>query len=176
MILEILNRLKLKDSNYLKKKILAVFPLGSGSLATPTIKILKYINHNFKVALVEPSNFSKFYYNFDKTKKPNFKKSIAEGASVRNIPNLNFKYLYNNTDIVSRVSENEIKKAMYFLYKKYKIKSEGAGALSMAFTLSSKKEIFEFDYVIIPICGSNIDQKKFYNIISKFQNSKFLYF
>ena len=65
---------------------------------------------------------------------------------------------------------------MYFLYKKYKIKSEGAGALSMAFTLSSKKEIFEFDYVIIPICGSNIDQKKFYNIISKFQNSKFLYF
>ena len=78
MILEILNRLKLKDSNYLKKKILAVFPLGSGSLATPTIKILKYINHNFKVALVEPSNFSKFYYNFDKTKKPNFKKVLQK--------------------------------------------------------------------------------------------------
>ena len=65
---------------------------------------------------------------------------------------------------------------MYFLYKKYKIKSEGAGALSMAFTLSSKKEIFEFDYVIILNLWIKYRSKKFYNIISKFQNSKFLYF
>ena len=72
LILEIIEKLKKKDKNLLKKKILAVFPLGSGSLATPSIKILKYLSPQIKIAVVEPERFSKFFYIFDKKKKTKF--------------------------------------------------------------------------------------------------------
>ncbi len=165
-VLEIIEKLKKKDKNLLKKKILAVFPLGSGSLATPSIKILKYLSPQIKIAVVEPERFSKFFYIFDKRKKPSFLPTIAEGAGVKKIPKINYKYLLDNVDIVSKVSENEIKNAIKFLYKKYKIKAEGAGALSMSLFLKLNKSFSNFDYIILPICGTNIDKKSFSKIIS----------
>ena len=66
LILEIIERLTKKDKDFLNKKILTILPLGSGSLATPTIKILKFLNPKIKIAVVEPERFSKFFYNFDK--------------------------------------------------------------------------------------------------------------
>lgn len=166
LILEVIKKFKKKDKNFLKKKILAIFPLGSGSLATPSTKILKYLNPNIKIAVVEPERFSKFFYIFDKKKRPSFLPTIAEGAGVKKIPNINYKYLLDNIDIVSKVSENEIKKAIKFLYKNYKIKAEGAGALSMSLYLKLNKNFLNFDYIILPICGTNIDKKQFLKIIS----------
>jgi threonine dehydratase len=161
-VLDIVNNLK---KEILGKKILAIFPLGSGSLATPSIKILKYLNKKITILLVEPENFSKFYYNFDKKKKPSFNKSIAEGASVKKIPKLNIQFLKKTVDMTSKASEIEIKKAMKFLYKKFKIKSEGAGALALTPVLFSRKILNGFDCVIVPVCGSNISNKDFFNTI-----------
>ena len=67
------------------------------------------MNPKIKIAVVEPERFSKFFYNFDKKKKPNFKPTIAEGAGVKKIPDLNYKYLLNNVDVFYNISENEIK-------------------------------------------------------------------
>jgi threonine dehydratase len=166
LILEIIKKLEEKDKNLLKKKILAIFPLGSGSLVTPSIKILKNLNPKIKIAVVEPERFSKFFYIFDKKKKPNFLPTIAEGASVKKIPKINYRYLLNNVDIVSKVSEKEIKNAVKYLYKKYKIKAEGAGALSMSLFLKLNKKFSNFDYIILPVCGTNIDKESFLKIIS----------
>ncbi len=165
LTLEALENIELKDRFFLEKKILAVYPLGSGSLATPGIKILKYINKKIDVAVVEPKNFCKLFYKFTKRDKPNFKKSIAEGASVRKIPKINYSYLLQNINIVSHVSESDIKKSIKYLFKNFNIKSEGAGALTAAFFLKYKKIISKYDSVILPICGSNIDQKIFSKII-----------
>ncbi|MDC0940215.1 pyridoxal-phosphate dependent enzyme [Candidatus Pelagibacter sp.] len=166
LILEIIKKLKEKDKNLLKKKILAIFPLGSGSLATPSIKILKYLNPKIKIAVVEPERFSKFFYIFDKKKKPSFLPTIAEGAGVKKIPEINYRFLLDNVDIVSNVSENEIKNAVKYLYRKYKIKAEGAGALSMSLFLKLNKKFSNFDYIIMPVCGTNIDEESFLKIIS----------
>lgn len=165
LILEIIEKFNKKDKDFLNKKILAILPLGSGSLATPTIKILKFLNPKIKVAVVEPERFSKFFYNFNKKKKPSFKPTIAEGAGVKKIPNLNYKYLLNNVDIVSKVSENEIKNGMKYLFKNYKIKAEGAGALSASLFIKLNKNFLNFDYIILPICGSNIDKRSFLKIV-----------
>ena len=166
LILEIIERMTKKDKDFLNKKILAILPLGSGSLATPTIKILKFLNYKINIAVVEPERFSKFYYNFDKKKKPSFKPTIAEGAGVKKIPDLNYKYLLNNIDIVSKVSEGEIRNGMKYLYKNYKIKAEGAGALSASLFIKLNKKFLNFDYIILPVCGSNIDNKSFFKIVS----------
>ena len=141
--------------------------MGSGSLATPGIKILRYIKKGIDIAVVEPQNFCKLFFKFSKKNKPNFKKSIAEGASVKKIPNINYNYLVNNINITSYVSEKEIKKSIRYLHKNFNIKSEGAGALAVAFYLKNKKLISEnYDLALLPICGSNIDEKKFSNIVN----------
>jgi threonine dehydratase len=168
LTLEAIKKIEFTDKNFLRKKILVVYPLGSGSLATPGIKILKYLNYNIDIATVEPKNFCKFYYKFTKKNKPNFKKSIAEGASVKKIPKINQDFLVKNVDIVSFVNDNEIKKSIKYLYNNFKIKSEGAGALAVAFFIKNKKLILKnYEIVLLPVCGSNIDQKTFIKIIQK---------
>lgn len=166
LILEVIERFIKKDKNFLNKKILTVIPLGSGSLATPSIKILKYLNPKIKVAVVEPERFSKFFYEFDKKKKPSFQTTIAEGAGVKKIPNINYEFLLNNVDIVSKVSENEIKNGMKYLYKNFKIKAEGAGALSISLYVKLDNKFLDFDYIIMPVCGSNIDDNSFFKFLS----------
>ena len=101
--MEAIKKIKFTDKSFLRKKILVVYPLGSGSLATPGIKVLKFLNYNIDIATVEPKNFCKLYYKFTKKNKPNFKKSIAEGASVKIIPEINQNFLVKNVDIVSYV-------------------------------------------------------------------------
>ncbi len=169
LTLEAIKKIKFIDKQFLKKKTLVVYPLGSGSLATPGIKILKYLNYKIDIATVEPENFCKLYFKFTKKNKPNFKKSIAEGASVKKIPKINYNFLIKNVNIVSYVSDNQIKKSIKYLYNNYKIKSEGAGALAVAFFLKNKKLILQnYETILLPICGSNIDKKTYDKIIQKF--------
>ena len=92
-------------------------------MATPGIKILKYIKKEIDIAVVEPQNFCKLFFYFSKKNKPNFKKSIAEGASVKKIPNINYNFLINNINALSYVSEKEIKQSIKYLHKNFKIKS-----------------------------------------------------
>lgn len=52
-------------------------------------------------------------------------------------------------------------KTLLIPYKKYKIVLEGAGALANAIFISSPNLLKKYDYVIIPICGGNINKQSF---------------
>ena len=172
-VLNIIEELKKKDKNFLRKKILAIFPLGNGSFALPSIKILKNLNKDINIALVEPSKFSKLFYYHCKKNKPNYSRSVADGAAVKSLSKKKYKFFINNADIISRASEMDIKKSMKFLKIKFGIKSEGAGALAMSFALLNKKKLNNYNYVIVPVCGSSIDDKKFFQIIKNIKELTF---
>ena len=81
------------------------------------------------------------------------------------MPALSHNILKNTVDYVSFVNEVEIFKAINYLFNKFNIVSEGAGALPTAVFINNKNFFKSFDYIFIPICGKNIEKKEFNKII-----------
>ena len=142
-----------------------ILPLGVGSLATPNSILLKENFKNSKIMISESLNYCKFYSNYSKSIFPTFKDSIAEGTAVKKLPILSQKYLKKTVDYIAILTENEICNGIRYLYKKYNIVAEGAGAIPTAALISNQKFFMSFDYVLIPICGNNIDSRIFNKII-----------
>ena len=59
---------------------------------------------------------------------------------------------------------------MKYIFQKFKIISEGSGALSNALILNYPKFVKNYEYAIVPICGGNIDKIKLLGYINKSQN------
>ena len=165
VVLEIINYLSKFDKKILNKKILMILPLGVGSLATPNSILLKENFKNSKIMISESINYCKFYSYYSKSTSPSFKDTVAEGTAVKKLPLLSQKYLKNTVDYITILTENEIYKGIRYLYKKYNIVAEGAGAIPTATFISNQKFFMSFDYVLIPICGNNIDSRIFNQIV-----------
>jgi threonine dehydratase len=165
IVVELINKYSNLDKNFLKKKIAMILPVGVGSLASPSSILLKHFFNNSSIITVETLNFCKFYNNFNTSIKPTFKETIAEGVAVKKLPLLSYNILKKNVDFVSIIDETKIYEAMKYLFKNFKIVSEGAGALATALFINNKIFFKNYDYVFIPICGKNIEKKKFNKII-----------
>ena len=55
---------------------------------------------------------------------------------------------------------------MNYLFSNFNIKSEGAGALTTACFIYNQKFFKDYDYIIIPICGKNINDELFKKILN----------
>ena len=165
LIIELLNKFSKKEKNFLDRNIVMILPLGIGSLATPCTILLKHYFKKATVIISEPTNYCKFFYTFNNKYKQSFKKTIAEGIAVKKIPEISFNILKKSVDYVSTVSEKEIIGAINYLFSNFNIKSEGAGAITTACFIYNQKFFENYDYVIIPICGNNIDDKLFEEIL-----------
>ena len=165
VVLELINYLLKIDKKIFNKKILIILPLGVGSLATPSSILIKENFKNSKIMISESFNYCKFFSNYSNTIFPSFKDSIAEGTAVKKLPILSQKYLKKTVDYITTLKENEICDGIRYLYKKYNIVAEGAGAIPTASFISNQKFFKSFDYVLIPICGNNIDRRIFNKII-----------
>ena len=166
LILELIHEYSTKEDNFFNKKVAMILPLGVGSLATPCTIMLKHYFKNSTIVITEPLSYCKLYYIFDHAYKPSFKKTIADGTAVRQLPELSYNILKKTIDYVSINSEKEIVEAMKYLYAKFQIKSEGAGALSTASFIFNQDFFKTFDYVFIPICGKNIDDEIFKKLLN----------
>ena len=168
LMLEAFEYLKKKDKNILHKSILGILPVGNGSLAAPSSIILKNIFFdNVDVACVEPFNFKKSQKIIDNKIKLSSKNTIADGAAIKKLPNESKKIIFENFKYFFSAKEKEIKNSIKYLFKNLKIKSEGAGALTNTVILFNPKFISNYDYVIVPICGGNIDKKKLFRYIDQ---------
>lgn len=165
IVIELINKYSILDKNLFKKKISMILPLGVGSLASPVSILLKHYFYDVTIITVESLNFCKFYNQFNKETKPSFDKTIAEGVAVKKLPALSYNILKNTVDYVSFVNEVEIFKAINYLFNKFNVVSEGAGALPTALFINNKNFFKSFDYIFIPICGKNIEKKEFNKII-----------
>ena len=157
----------LKEKN-IKPDVLLCCCSGGGLIAG----IATYIKSYYKDILiysVEPKNYNDMKISLEKGKLTSVKTNrytICDALTVKIPGKKTFKInkrLLNGGIIVN---DNQVKQAIRFLKKYYNIVSEGGGAASTAAFLSNQK-IFKNKNIIIIVSGSNIDPKKFKNIINE---------
>lgn len=140
-------------------------PCGGGGLLSGTAIATKSLCSEAKVIGVEPKNADDAFRSFRDGKiypsiNPN---TIADGLKT-SLGNYTFKVITENVDEIITVTEEEIVKAMEFLWSRMKHVVEPSGAVSLAGVLSSKIDIKNKKVGII-ISGGNIDLTNLFELI-----------
>ena len=144
-----------------KKKFLAILPVGNGSLAAASSIVLKNTFTNIDIACTEAFNFRKLQKILNKKIRISYKKTIADGVSIKELPEESKKIIFQNCKYFFSFKETEIINSIKFIYENFKIVSEGAGALANCLVMTYPDFLKKYDYIIVPICGGNIDMIKF---------------
>ena len=143
-------------------------PIGLGSGICGTIFTRNILNLKTKIIGVVPKAANAYYLSYlnQNVTKINQVKTFAEGTAIR-VPNSDsLDIMLSNLHDVIQISENDIKKSMKQIYDDTSNVAEGSGALSYAAAYKDRSKNKNLNVAII-LTGSNIDRKKYSNIISK---------
>lgn len=141
-------------------------PLGGGGLSSGVAAAAKLKNPEIKVIGVEPEGAACATRCLKEGKVVELDEAItiADGAAVKRLGELNYKYICEYIDEVITVSDYELMEAFLLLVEKHKIVAENAGILAVA----GLKKIKEKDKKIISIIsGGNIDVLTISSMINK---------
>lgn len=141
-------------------------PLGGGGLISGIAAAAKMINPKIRVIGVEPEGAASALKAMEYGKPIELKESntIADGASVKKIGDLNFEYISKYVDEIITVSDYELMEAFLLLVDTHKIVAENAGILSLA-GLNKLKE--RNKKVVSVLSGGNIDVLTISSMINK---------
>lgn len=141
-------------------------PLGGGGLISGVAAAAKMINPNIKIIGVEPEGAASALasINNEEVTQLNDLNTIADGAAVRKIGNLNFQYISKYVDEIITISDYELMESFLLLVEKHKIVAENAGILSIA-GLKKLKE--KGKKVVSILSGGNIDVLTISSMINK---------
>jgi threonine dehydratase len=152
--LELMNEVEVLD---------AIFtPVGGGGLLSGTALAAKYFSDaKTKVYAAEPEAADDAYQSFkSKTFVPsNNPLTIADGLKT-SLGEINLPIILNHVSDVFTVTEEEIKKALFFVYERMKIVIEPSSAVTVA-ALINNAELFKGKRVGVIISGGNVDLKQF---------------
>ncbi len=141
-------------------------PLGGGGLISGVAAAAKMKNPQIKIVGVEPEGAASALKSIEKGKVTELKEAstIADGAAVKKIGNIDFDYIKKYVDEIITVSDYELMEAFLLLVEKHKIVAENAGILSVA----GLKKLKEKGKKIISILsGGNIDVLTISSMINK---------
>lgn len=141
-------------------------PLGGGGLISGVAAAAKMKNPQIKIVGVEPEGAASALKSIEKGKVIELKEAstIADGAAVKRIGNIDFDYIKKYVDEIITVSDYELMEAFLLLVEKHKIVAENAGILSVA----GLKKLKEKGKKIISILsGGNIDVLTISSMINK---------
>lgn len=92
--------------------------------------------------------------------------TVADGMAVRDVGERPLEIICERVKDILIVREHAIEDAVAMLAENAKVVAEGAGAAGLAAVLSYP-ELFRGRQVGIPICGANIDNRVFANILQR---------
>ena len=138
-------------------------PCGGAGLLSGTAIAVKSLLKSCKVIGVEPKNADDAYRSFRDGKiypsiNPN---TIADGLKTQ-FGDITFKIVRENVDEIITVTEEEIVKAMEFLWSRMKLVVEPSGAVSLAGVMSGKIEL-ESKRIGIIVSGGNTDLTEYFD-------------
>lgn len=142
-------------------------PIGGGGLLSGCATAFKETRPTIKMHGVEPEGAGDYYASRKSGKLEcwNNINTIADGLRASSVGELNYPILNAYVDEVSVVSDEEIKKAMKWLYEKMEITAEPSGAASLAGFMKTYQNLR--GNVVILISGKNVDQDSFHSWISE---------
>lgn len=145
-----------------------IAPIGGGGLIAGIALAAKAINPNIKIIGVEAANAASMKLSVQQGEPVTLKTAatIADGIAVKTPGGLNHKIVSEYVDEFITVEEDEIANAILVLLEKFKLVTEGAGAVSVAavingcLKMSGKK-------VVAVISGGNIDVNLLSRIVDR---------
>jgi threonine dehydratase len=146
-----------------------VVPIGGGGLISGIASAAKAIKPEVKIMGVQSAACPSAYESIRKgTVSPvPAQPSIADGISVKQVGELNFKIIRETVEKVVLVDERHIASAILLLLERKKILSEGAGAVSLAALLSGSVNVSGNNKVVLIVSGGNLDSPILGRIISQ---------
>ena len=143
-----------------------IVPLGGGGLVSGVAAAAKLKNPNIQIIGVEPEGAASAIGSLEKGEVIELPEvnTIADGAAVKRIGDLNYDYIEKYVDNIITVSDYELMEAFLLLVEKHKIVAENAGILSVA---GLKKLGVKDKTVISILSGGNIDVTTISSMITK---------
>ncbi len=143
-----------------------VVPLGGGGLISGVAAAAKLKNPQIKIIGVEPEGAASAMKSLEKGEVTELSEvsTIADGAAVKKIGNIDFDYIKEYVDEIITVSDYELMEAFLLLVEKHKIVAENAGILSIA---GLKKINVKNKKIISILSGGNIDVLTISSMINK---------
>lgn len=137
-----------------------ICPVGGGGLIAGTCLFTSTFSSKTKIIGAEPLNADDAYRSLQsgKIEENETTETIADGLRT-NLGNHNFPIIKEHVSQIIRVTEEEIKTAMRFVWERMKITIEPSSAVSVAAALK-EKELFKNKRVGIIISGGNVDLSK----------------
>jgi threonine dehydratase len=144
-------------------------PIGGGGLISGIASSLKALRPGIKIIGVQAAACPSAQASLRKGKpvRVTSRQSIADGISVKQIGNHNFKIIKKLVDDVVLVEEEEIAAAMLMLLEQKKILAEGSGAVGLAALVNESVRVPSKANIILLISGGNVDSPLLGRILRK---------
>lgn len=159
--LEILEDLQNVDEIYI--------PVGGGGLIAGTAIAAKSINPKIKIVGVESTAFPSMKRSLIEGKICNIQEghTIADGISVKSPGKMPLRIIKEYVDEIVVVNDLAIVKAMFLLMERSKIVTEPAGAASLAYLISNRKNLSRDKNIVSILSGGNVDMYLLGQVVAK---------
>ena len=159
--LEILEDLQCIDEIYI--------PIGGGGLISGIAVVLKSLKPSIKIIGVESAAFPTMKASIleNKITKTQTGYSIADGIAVKTPGQTTFEIVKKYVDDIVLIDDLSIVKTMFLLMERSKIVAEPAGAASLAYILSDKKNNSKNKNIVSIISGGNVDMYLLGQVVAK---------
>ncbi len=146
-----------------------VVPIGGGGLCAGISAAVKQLNPACKVYGVEPFGADIMYRSFQSGRPEKLDKvdTVADSLGAPYAMPYSMDVCRMFVDEVVRVSDDQICRAMYYLYRDVKLVAEPAAAVAAAGMFGPLKEKLDGKKVGLIVCGSNMDPAAYSELITR---------
>lgn len=144
-----------------------IVPCGGGGLSSGVITAIKASSPDVDAFIVEPRDFDdtgRSLTGGKRTSNSPSARSICDALQSPTPGMLTFPILKNHAVEALKVSDDEVRWAMYWAFERLKLVIEPSGAVGLAAVLFKKVDIQKRTAAIV-LSGANVDQNLFANIL-----------
>jgi threonine dehydratase len=146
-----------------------VVPIGGGGLCGGIAAAVKQLRPGCAVYGVEPVGADAMYRSFLAGRPERLERvaSIADSLGAPFALEYSFNVCRRFVDDIVRVTDDEIARAMHWLYRDMKLVAEPAAATATAALFGPLRNLLRGRRVALLVCGSNIDAGRFAELVGQ---------
>lgn len=146
-----------------------VVPVGGGGLCAGIAAAVKQINPRCAVVGVEPFGADALYRSFQSGVPERLERvdTVADSLGAPAALPYSFGVCRRFVDDVVRVTDDDICRAMFYLYRDMKLVAEPAAAVATAALLNPLQRRFDGRRVGLIVCGSNVTAARFAELVAR---------
>jgi threonine dehydratase len=140
-----------------------VVPIGGGGLCAGVAAAVKQLRPSCRIYGVEPSGADTMHRSFDAGSPQAIERvrTIADSLGAPHAAPYSFGLCRRFVDTLVRVEDDDIRRALYVLFRTAKLAVEPAGAAATAAVLNALRDELRGRRVVSIVCGTNITASGF---------------